>query len=70
MVKCIELLSTPKGIDLLFAAAAGYSNETKISNSNFIRVFLTKLGESINQSTVKCHQINQVKLTVGLMNYS
>lgn len=42
----------------------------KISNSNFIRVFLTKLGESINQSTVKCHQINQVKLTVGLMNYS
>lgn len=28
------------------------------------------LGESINQSTVKCHQINQVKLTVGLMNYS
>lgn len=70
MVKCIELLSTQKGIDLLFAAAAGYSNERKISNSNFIRVFLTKLGESINQSTVKCYQINQVKLTVGLMNYS
>lgn len=70
MVKCIELLSTQKGIDLLFAAAASYSNERKISNSNFIRVFLTKLGESINQSTVKCHQINQVKLTVGLMNYS